>query len=190
MQSQLEVAIRTASIYLTSYLGMDDYEIQDEDQEASVESNMIHKLDHLVKNQPANFDYPKCSFGNGHLRSFNKNWYNHFPWLHYNEEKDAAFCFTCMTADMTKVLRLSTKQDKAFISTGYTNWNKGQDGLKKHETSKCHQEACEVAALTNKFPDTGETLSDFHAVEKANNRQMFITILQNIRYLARQGIPF
>ena len=46
-----------------------------------------------------------------------------------------------------------------------------------------------MVALTNKFPDIGETLSDFHAVEKANNRQMF-TILQNIRYLARQGIPF
>ena len=95
-----------------------------------------------------------------------------------------------MTADRTKELRLSTKQDKAFISTGYTNWKKGQDGLKKHETSKCHQEACEVAALTNKFPDIGETLSDFHTVEKANNRQMFLTILQNIRHLARQGIPF
>ena len=48
-----------------------------------------------------------------------------------------------------------------------------------------------MAALTNKFPDIGETLSDFHAVEKANNRQVFLTILQNIRYFARQGmIPF
>ena len=95
-----------------------------------------------------------------------------------------------MTADKTKELRLSTKQEKAFISTGYTNWKKEQDELKKHETSKCHQEACEVAALTNKFPDIGKTLSDFHAVEKANNRQMFLAILSNIRYLARQGIPF
>ena len=57
-------------------------------------------------------------------------------------------------------------------------------------TSKCHQEACEVAALTNKFPDIGETFSNFHAAEKANNRQMFLAILENIRYLARQGIPF
>ena len=122
IQSQLEAAIRTASIYFTSYLGMDDNEIQDEDQEASVESNMIHKLDDLVKNQPANFDYPKRSFGNGPLRSFNMNWYNHFLWLHYNEEKDAAFCFTCMTADRTKLR----------TTTGYTNWKKGQDGLKKH----------------------------------------------------------
>ena len=96
MQSQLEAVIQTASIYFTSYLGMDDNEIQDEDQEASVESNMIHKLNDLVKNQPAKFDYSKRSFGNGPLRSFNKNWYNHFPWLHYNEEEDEAFCFTCM----------------------------------------------------------------------------------------------
>ena len=36
MQSQLEAATRTEPIYFTSYLGMDDNEIQDEDQEASV----------------------------------------------------------------------------------------------------------------------------------------------------------
>ena len=77
-----------------------------------------------------------------------------------------------MTADRIKELRLSTKQGKAFISTGYANWKKGQHGLKKHETSKCHQEACEVAAVTNKLPDISETLSDFHAVEKANNPQI------------------
>ena len=45
---QLEAAIRTASIYFTSYLGIDDNEIQDEDQEVSVECNMIHKLDDFV----------------------------------------------------------------------------------------------------------------------------------------------
>ena len=44
-------------IYFTSYLGMDDNEIQDEDQEASVESNMITQnvrlgtdlFDHLTR---------------------------------------------------------------------------------------------------------------------------------------------
>ena len=94
-----------APIYFTSYLGMDDNEIQGKDQEANVESN-IHKLNDLVKNQPANFDYPKRSFGNGPLQLFNKNWYNNFPWLHCNKGKDAAFCFICMIADRTKELPL------------------------------------------------------------------------------------
>ena len=37
--------------------------------------------------------YPKGSFGNGLERSFCKEWYRKFPWLHYNEKRDAVFCF-------------------------------------------------------------------------------------------------
>ena len=38
--------------------------------------------------------------------------------------------------------------------------------------------------------DIGEMLNKEHKEEKAVNRRMFYTILQNIRFLARQGLPF
>ena len=38
--------------------------------------------------------------------------------------------------------------------------------------------------------DVGEQISDSLVNEKAKNRQMFLTILQNIQFLARQGLAF
>ena len=31
-------------------------------------------------------------------RSFHKNWFDLYNWLHYDEEKDATFCLVCMQA--------------------------------------------------------------------------------------------
>ena len=32
-------------------------------------------------------------------RSFNLHWYSKFLWIHYSTEKDAAFCFSCLSAE-------------------------------------------------------------------------------------------
>ena len=42
--------------------------------------------------KPLDLKYPKGSFGNGPERSFCKEWYRKFPWLHYDEKRDAVFC--------------------------------------------------------------------------------------------------
>ena len=49
-------------------------------------------------NQARNFLYPKRLFGK-HSHSFQEIWFKDCPWLHYNEEKDAAFCFICMNQE-------------------------------------------------------------------------------------------
>ena len=42
--------------------------------------------------------------------------------------------------------------------------------------------------LPKQTRDIGEILSSGHRKEKASNRKVFLTLLQNIRYLARQGL--
>ena len=42
-------------------------------------------------------DFPKILFGKS-SRSFSLKWHKEFPWLHYNLDKDAASCYTCMSA--------------------------------------------------------------------------------------------
>ena len=37
--------------------------------------------------------------------------------------------------------------------------------------------------------DTGDLLSERHALEKSKNRKMLLSILSNIRYSARQALP-
>ena len=42
-------------------------------------------------------------------------------WLHYNAERDATFCSTCINATRMNLI-VSKNADKAFISNGFTNW--------------------------------------------------------------------
>ena len=39
-------------------------------------------------------NFPLTKFGKV-SRSFQKKWYEHFPWLEYSVNLDAAFCFPC-----------------------------------------------------------------------------------------------
>ena len=55
--------------------------------------------------------------------------------------------------------------------------------------SQCHKEAVAANELPRQTGDVGERLSKEHEQEKAKNRAMFQRILQNVRFLARQGLP-
>ena len=89
-----------------------------------------------------------------------------------------------MNAANKQKLCVSTKQDDTFIERGYKNWKWETTGFKTHEASECHREATEVIELPRKCADIREKLSAYHSEEKLKNRQIFLTILQNIRFLA------
>ena len=93
-----------------------------------------------------------------------------------------------MNAANKQKLRVSTKGDDAFMARGYKNWKRGTAGFKTHEDSDCHREAIEVIKLPRKCEDIEEKLSAYHSEEKSKNRQIFLTILRNIHFLARQGL--
>ena len=58
----------------------------------------------------------KCDFP---LQLFsNLDWKS---WLHYNAEKDAALCSTCINATRMNIIA-SKNADKAFILNGFANW--------------------------------------------------------------------
>ena len=52
----------------------------------------------FTKIQPTNFDFPKTKIckKNG---LFSSQWYSKFPWIQYSIEKDAVFCFSCLSAE-------------------------------------------------------------------------------------------
>ena len=86
----------------------------------------------------------------------------------------------------------SSKRDPAFISRGFTYWKEATSAFKKHQASECHKEASEALLLLPRqvLGNVGEVLSIEYKEEKAINRKVFLTILQNISFLARQGMPF
>jgi len=123
-------------------------------------------------------------------RGFNVSWFDSHTWLHYDENKDLAFCYLCMKAVRKKTLITSRCADKAFISTGFSNWKDAKVAFRNHEQTKCHKEAVHtVVVLPREYEDCGELLSSQHALEKVYNRQMMLKLLSNIHFLARQGLP-
>ena len=52
--------------------------------------------------QPSSFRFPKREFGNTLVmkRSFQRKWFDRWSWLHYEENLDLAFCFTCFALDL------------------------------------------------------------------------------------------
>jgi hypothetical protein len=142
-------------------------------------------------NQPHTFNFPKRSFGKKTPEqcSFNPQWFKNHSWLHYDESRDLALCFVCMTASR-EGKRSNSKMDKSFISTGFCNWKDATTKFRKHESSDSHREAVERhITLPRQTRDIGDTLSAAHSLEKKENRRQLLTILRSIRFLARQGLP-
>jgi len=133
--------------------------------------------------------FPKKTFGKT-ASSFRAEWYQSFDWLHYDVEKDAVFCYLCMTTDHEGKFLASTKRDAAFISKGFSYWKEATTAFKKHQSSDCHREAVQaIVTVPQQVRDVGELLSKAHQEEKATNQKILLKILQCIRFLARQGLP-
>ena len=115
-------------------------------------------------------------------RSFQSKWFDKYTWLHYDEGKDSAYCFTCKTADEQNKLRTKYK-DIAFISRGFNNWKDETVGFIKHEGSDCHKEAAQVIeVIPYETQNVGEQLCNIHASNKRVKRRMLLKILQNVTF--------
>ena len=142
------------------------------------------------------YDFPPQSFSNGKKQKrFNRDWFKNEDWkswLHYNAEKDAAFCSTCINATRMNLIA-SKNADKAFISNGFTNWqdtgtkNRGFD---IHFRSETHREAHKyLFTITNACGDISAQLSTTFNEARSVNRQNLLKILTNVKFLARQVLP-
>ena len=87
------------------------------------------------------FKFLKRTFGkNGQKRSFRAEWCQTYKWLHYDVDKDAAFCYLCMQAEHEMKFLASRKREPAFFSTGYTYWKEATTAFEKHQLSVTHRE--------------------------------------------------
>ena len=137
--------------------------------------------------QPKKFKFPPRSFAQKVMksRSFQAQWFDHFKWLHHDEEMDAAFCHVCAKAEDNGRLSGSARKDAAFLTKGFTNWKDATMSFTRHKVSDCHKEAFEaMITLPKTTGDVAEMLLKSYSAEKKDNRQLFMKILQNITFLA------
>ena len=105
------------------------------------------------------------------------------------ENGDKVFCYVCTKAYNEKKLSASSIES-AYITNGYTNWKDAINNFNQHERSKCHADSVlKIVTVPKTMKDVGECLSSQHAKEKSERRQLFMKILQNIAFLAHQGLP-
>ena len=140
---------------------------------------------------PATFKFPQREFGKQTIvkRSFQHSWFQKYPWLHYDEKNDSAYCFNCVNAYKQKKLKVSSA-DTCFISRGYTNWKDGLTRFRDHCNSHCHRDATIVTVdLPSTTKDIAEQLNNAVANQKQERRELLLKPLSNVRYLGRQAIP-
>ena len=124
--------------------------------------------------QPTNIEFPPRTFGKKQTtsRSFQKSWFRDYPWLHYDEPSDSAFCHICIRAFNQGCLS-NSKIEPRFISEGYTNWKDAQSkgrGFPGHHNSECHKEAVErIVELPESNMDVGESLSSDYADNRSSS---------------------
>ena len=114
---------------------------------------------------------------------------DHYPQLQgYNVSSNSAFCHLCITAAYEGKLLESTKKDSGFLTKGFIYWKEATIAFKKHEATQCHKETNEaINLLPKQVGDIGEILSKKHSDQKAANKEVFLTILQNLKFLTKQG---
>ena len=139
------------------------------------------------------FKFPTTKFSSQHERSFHSSWFDTYKWIHYDDETDRAFCFTCLKAIQNKALSSVPSKSDAFINAGFSNWKKAlgskkckkQTGFPLHEQSDTHREAVTryIVAPSSEYGNVGDMTSHNYAQQRQYNRK------RHIKFLARQSLP-
>ena len=143
--------------------------------------------------QPSFFHFPQREFGKASVvkRSFQRQWFDRWSWLHYDEDRDLAFCFTCVVAYLNNHLQSAHCLEQTFISSGFSNWKDATAKFAKHEGSRCHKDSVlKTITLPATTSDVGEMLSSQLAKERLERRKCLLKLLSNARFLSRQGLAF
>ena len=124
----------------------------------------------------------------GKKRSFHAEWFDKWPWLHWNSKDNNVKCHICCSAKIRGVLTFSKNADGAFIESGFCNWKKASEVFSHHEKSQTH---CEAVMKYKSFihnENVAARLQQEHAANQERSHQALLKIAQSIKFLARQGL--
>ena len=76
-------------------------------------------------------------------RLFQWQLFQSWPWLHYDEDRDFAFCFTYVTAYKNKQLHTTPYLQQKFIYISFLNWKSAE--FANYEGSLYHNDCADVS---------------------------------------------
>ena len=124
---------------------------------------------------------------NEECRSFQKKWYEEFPWLTLCTTRNSVFCFYCRQCEARGELVLSKNLELAFTRDGFNNWKKAREKFETHQVSEGHKEAmfkmkrCSMPSIHSQLQEAAQKI-------QAKRRDMFLKELSCLRVLLRQGL--
>ena len=60
--------------------------------------------------------------------------------MYYNLDKDAASCYTCISAEIKGLKTIYHNKDESCIICGYRNWRHATENFRMHEEFHCHKD--------------------------------------------------
>ena len=154
----------------------------------SVATEENESIFHREINQPRGIQFPQIKG-----RSFRENWFHLHNWLHYDKEKDAAFCHVCMQAIDSEILVTPWKDD-AFITKGFRSWKKTlyivknkPGAFEKQSQSDSHKSAVErqITLPSKSYGKIPKMASKSSANEQKENQEILLKILENVLFLRK-----
>uniref|UniRef100_A0A1X7VXC8 TTF-type domain-containing protein n=1 Tax=Amphimedon queenslandica TaxID=400682 RepID=A0A1X7VXC8_AMPQE len=145
---------------------------------SSLRSTVLNEVPSDKPHQPRLFLFPHQEFGKTHVtkRSFQPQWFHKCKWLHYVEEKDLAFCNTCVVAQQKNQLHSVSNLEQNFISIGFSNWKDATAKLTKHESSHWPQRGCDawkrIKSLERRGSSSGPSITLLEKIVIARGRKV------------------
>ena len=137
-----------------------------------------------------NFVFPKHTG-----RVFKKKWLKSFSWLRYSKDLNGGFCLPCVLYH--KEVKLAGNPLKNLVSQPYKHFNGANTFFQKHETCPLglHKKTMPkyidfVSRMEGKTEGVNRQLDKSYKKEVQENRKCFEPVVDTVKLLGRQGIPF
>ena len=139
-------------------------------------------------NQPVNVScIPQQRFAKRTL-SFQKSWFQKFPWLHFDSDIGGVICFTSAKAARANLADMARCADDAFTVKCFSNWKKAIEKFTAHQKTSTHVISHSNLNFLATRDDVDAQLSTHHRSEQRNARKALLKIITSLQFLAQQGL--
>ena len=120
--------------------------------------------------------------------SFQRTWFESYPWLHFDADLGGVLCFTCAKAASLDLAGMARCSEETFISKGFFNWKKAIEKFKNHQKTSAHMISHSNLRFRSSSTDVDAQLSAHHLEEQRKARNSLMKIVTTLQYLAQQGL--
>ena len=158
----------------------------------------FHKLDRDVQyrilTREPNADpsaYPRTRlYESGAYRQFQPTWLKSYPWLHYSDHSDGAFCRACVFFAPDKV---GGQCPGSFVTKPFKFWNRLSDKANLHSSQSYHKiSMAKMDEFLVRYKNPSQSISAIVNTETqkvmSNNTKVIESLLKIILLCGKQGL--